>query len=384
MVHTSKKNNFSSMVKNIGLTLCSIIFVLFICEVALRLGGWKVVTFYPLAGFYQFDADIGWSQIPNHEASFRGGDFNVKIRSNSYGFRDAEYQLGRQAGMKRVIVLGDSYTWGWGVEREEIFCEVAERAMRNTEFINLGQNAYGTAQEYLLFKKLGIKFSPDWTVLAFYYNDIYDNFKDSLKRPNFRLEGGTLILKNRPKPLSIDRKINLFLQKNLLVYGFINYSYKFALLKLLRKPSHIAGIFEGCFYENYSESTKMAWDLTEALLVKIDELTHHRLLIMYIPSCLQVQHETYQKSLIASNVDEKKIDILRPNKILKRFSKNHGIPFLDLTPYFRRAHEENIPIYFKHDGHLTKEAHELAGHKLREEVEKLLHNVSSRNIGILS
>jgi hypothetical protein len=368
--------------KNIGLTLFSIIFVLFICELSLRLGGWKVVIFYPLAGFHQFDADLGWLQIPKHEASFRGRDFNVRIRSNSLGFRDTEYQFSHHPGMKRIIVLGDSYTWGWGVEQEEIFCKVAERGMKNTEFINFGQNAYGTAQEYLLFKKLGIKFSPDLAVVAFFYNDIYDNYSDSLKRPLFRLEGGNLVLKNRPKPLSIDRKINQFLQKNFLVYNFID--YRFAMLKQLLEPSGTAKRFADCFYVNYSERTKAAWDLTKTLLIKTDEVTHHRLLIMYIPTRIQVEHETYQRILIASNVDEKKIDVLSPNKILKRFSEDHGIPFLDLTPYFRRAHEKNIPIYFKHDGHLTKEAHELAGQKLREKVEKLLHNVYSWNISILS
>jgi hypothetical protein len=105
---------------------------------------------------------------------------------------------------------------------------------------------------------------------------------------------------------------------------------------------------------------------------------------MYIPTRFQVENETYPKALISSKIDEKKIDLLRPNKILKRFSVNHGISFLDLTPYFRKAHEKKVPLYFKHDGHMTKEAHELAGQKLREEVEKLLHNVYSRRIGILS
>jgi hypothetical protein len=270
MVHTSKKNNLSSVMKNIGLTLCSIIFVLFICEVALRVGGWKVVTFYPLAGLDQFDADLGWFQIPNHEASFRGRDFKVKIRSNSYGLRDTEYQFSRQAGMKRVIVLGDSFTWGWGVEQEEIFCEVAEREMKNTEFINLGQHAYGTAQEYLLLKKLGMKFSPDLTVLAFFYNDIYDNYGDSPKMPNFRLQGGRLVLKNRPKPFSVDRKIRLFLQKNLLLYSFID--YRFDLLKQLRKPYDSTYGLKDCFCENYSEATQKAWDLTKALLGEIDNV----------------------------------------------------------------------------------------------------------------
>jgi len=59
-------------------------------------------------------------------------------------------------------------------------------------------------------------------------------------------------------------------------------------------------------------------------------------------------------------------------------------PFLDLTPFFRKADEGGVPIYFKHDAHMIKEAHEIAGQKLREKIEKLLHNVYSRNISILS
>ncbi len=373
MVHGAKKITSVSIVKNIGLILCSIIFFLLIFEVALRLGGWKVVTFYPLAGFHQFDADLGWSQIPNHEASFRGRDFNVRIKTNSYGFRDAEYPLSRRPGMKRVVVIGDSYTWGWGVEQEEVFCKVAEREIKNTEFLNLGHNAYGTAQQYLLFKKLGIRFSPDLTVVAFFYNDIYENYENSLKRPNFRLEGGKLILKNGPRSLSIDSKINQFLQRNLLFYNFID--YRFAMLKQLGKPFNMVynGIVE-CFYKKYSEETKAAWDLTDALLLKIDEVTHHKLLIMYIPANLQVENEIYQKALIASNLDERKIDLLGPNKMLKEFSERHRIPFLDLTSSFRRAHEKKVPIYFQHDGHLTREGHNLAGHELGEKVKKLLSN----------
>lgn len=358
-----------NIIKNIGLTLCSIIFVFCICEAALRLGGWKVVTFYPIAGFHQFDADLGWIQMPNHEASFRGRDFNIRMRSNSYGFRDREYQLSRQAGMKRVIVLGDSFAWGWGVEQEEIFCKVAEREAKNTEFINLGQAGYGTAQEYLLFKKLGIKFSPDLTVLAFFINDIYDNYDEwSLKKPLFRLQEGNLVLKRGPKPFK--STINQFLQKNFLLYNFID--YRLAMLKQLTKPFNVIDVPEECFYKNYPERISAAWDLTNALLIKLDEQTRHRLLIMYIPDRVQIEKETYHKALIASNLEEKKIDVLHPNKILKRFSEDHRIPFLDLTPFFRKANEKGVPIYFKHDGHLTKEGHELAGKKLREKIEKLL------------
>jgi hypothetical protein len=369
MVHTFQKDKLVSIVKNLGLALCSILFVLFICEVALRLGGWKVVTFYPIAGFHQFDADLGWIQMPNHEAFFRGRGFNIRVRTNSLGFRDKEYQFSRQAGIKRVIVLGDSFTWGWGVEQEETFCGVAAREMKNTEFINLGQAGYGTVQEYLLFKKLGIKFSPDFTVLAFFVNDVYDNYDaGSLKKPLFRLEGGNLVLKRRPKPFK--SAINHFLQKNFLLYNFID--YRFAMLKQLTKRFNVIDVPEDYFYKNYLEKTSAAWDLTDAFLIKLNEETRHRLLIMYIPDRLQIEKETYHKMLTALNLEEKKIDVLHPNKILKRFSEDHGIPFLDLTPFFRKANEKGVPIYFKRDGHLTKEGNELVGQQLREKIEKLL------------
>ena len=174
-----------SFAKNALLTVVSILVVLLVCEIGLRVGGYKVVTFYPVSAFHQFEAELGWIQTPNHDGLFQGREFTVNIKTNSHGFRDDEYPFTKPVGSKRVVVLGDSFTWGWGVEHEEIFCEVAERKLEGTEFLNLGQSSYGTTQEYLLLKKLGMQFSPDFTVLAFFPNDIMDNFGQNPKRPTF-------------------------------------------------------------------------------------------------------------------------------------------------------------------------------------------------------
>ena len=137
-----------SYAKNLLLIVCSLLIVLVISELFLRIVGYKVVTFYPFSGFHQFDVDLGWTQIPGHEAVFQGREFKVNIKTNSHGYRDKDYPFTKPAGSERVVVLGDSFTWGWGAEQEEIFCEVAEKNLEGVEFINLGQSCI--APDYIV------------------------------------------------------------------------------------------------------------------------------------------------------------------------------------------------------------------------------------------
>jgi len=77
-----------SFAKNALLTVVSILLVLLVCEIFLRVGGYKFVTFNALSAFHQFDPELGWTQIPNHEVLFQGREFTVNIKTNSHGFRD--------------------------------------------------------------------------------------------------------------------------------------------------------------------------------------------------------------------------------------------------------------------------------------------------------
>lgn len=358
-----------SFAKNALLTVGSILVVLLVCEIFLRVGGYKFVTFNALSAFHQFDPELGWTQIPHHEGLFQGREFTVNIKTNSHGFRDDEYAFTKPVGSKRVVVLGDSFTWGWGVEHEEIFCEVAERKLEGTEFLNLGQSSYGTTQEYLLLKKLGMQFSPDFTVLAFFPNDIMDNFGQNPKRPTFMLQGGELVLDQNPKPLAFSQKIKKIMSDHFLLYSLID--YRIALLKPLRQNPVAYDGFDNYFFKNFHEKMEGPWDVTKALLVEIDRLTNHRFLIMYIPNRLQVEEETYQQALLVTKVDEESVDLSYTNTLLQEFSERHGIPFLDLTPYFRKGNEHSS-LYFQWDSHMTKAGHRLAGEILSDRLENLL------------
>jgi len=370
--------------KNLSLVLGSVVLALLLCEAFLRIAGYRVVSFYSFSGFHQFDPELGWSQIPDHESGFKSSDFEVTARSNALGFRGDLYPYEKPDGIRRVVVLGDSYAWGWGVEQDEVFSEVAERLSRNTEWVNLGTSAFGTAQEYLLLRDRGMQFEPDRVVLAFYYNDILDNDGSDPKRPRFALEQGRLEQVGRPRPFSLADQIKTFLTRYSLLFHFLD--YRTALLQERLKGLRArmrqgradgdadtgAPVLPAPFYRNGPEETRRAWEVTEALLDRIDEVSGKRLLIVYVPDRIQVE---WDNEMFPSAPGEggPQVDLFLPNQRLREHAEARGIPFLDLTPAFREEHRRPgaPPLHFPTDGHWTPAGHALAGRLLVERVESL-------------
>jgi hypothetical protein len=49
------------------------------------------------------------------------------FQQNSAGFRDVERPVASLPGVYRIMCVGDSYTWGWGVEQEQIYTHLLGR-----------------------------------------------------------------------------------------------------------------------------------------------------------------------------------------------------------------------------------------------------------------
>ncbi len=97
----------------------------------------------------------------------------VRVRINSDGLRDQEYSV-QKSKAYRIAVLGDSLTFGWGVEKEDTFETLLEQRLsdrRSVEMINFGTGNYNTEQQVNLFLEKGLKYSPDKVVVFFYIND---------------------------------------------------------------------------------------------------------------------------------------------------------------------------------------------------------------------
>ena len=63
------------------------------------------------------DERLGWRNIPN----WTGTTFGEPLSINSQGLRDREYSIEKPNGKQRMLILGDSYAWGYGVRNNQIF-----------------------------------------------------------------------------------------------------------------------------------------------------------------------------------------------------------------------------------------------------------------------
>lgn len=163
--------------------------------------------------YYEFDvydALLGWRARPNLRDRKVFG--NKILNTNSLGLRGAgEYVIDESSdGDKgdgsnerlRVLVLGDSFTFGDEVSDDETFCHYLGRRLPEAEIMNFGMHGYGHDQMLLLYRELARQYRPDVVVVAFVYADIYRNllrFRDYAK-PRFVLDDGSLRLEGSPVP----------------------------------------------------------------------------------------------------------------------------------------------------------------------------------------
>jgi hypothetical protein len=153
----------------------------------------KYSTYHPLRG---------WTVMPNvrNMTPFGPGKF---VNSNSNGLRGTtEYDYARTPGKQRILVLGDSFTFGTDVSDNETFSHDLESALPNTEVLNMGVQGYGQDQMLLYLQEEGVKYHPDIVLLGFTFMDTYRNLWNffAFAKPRFQMTPSGLKLTNVPVP----------------------------------------------------------------------------------------------------------------------------------------------------------------------------------------
>lgn len=146
------------------------------------------------------DADLGWRYRPLTEARHRTADFDVEVRINAQGFRDSP--IAAPGERPRIVALGDSLTFGWGVEAEQTFSSRLEELL-GADVLNLGVSGYGTDQELLLWEHEGRALQPQLVLLTLCANDLEEVSRPAAYgrlKPYFTLQAGELRLEGRPVP----------------------------------------------------------------------------------------------------------------------------------------------------------------------------------------
>ena len=154
--------------------------------------------------YYKFDIydpSKGWMSKSNlkNESVFDGKILNT----NSRGIRsNVEYSYDRDPDRIRILVVGDSFTFGDEVGDAETYSYYLQTMIPGSEVINMGVHGYGHDQMLIRLKEEGIKYKPDIVILGFVYEDMYRNilsFRDFAK-PRFEIVNGKIAVTNTPVP----------------------------------------------------------------------------------------------------------------------------------------------------------------------------------------
>jgi hypothetical protein len=146
-------------------------------------------------GFFLSDAVLGQRLAANYDGWFAG----VPAHTNALGFRDPrDYSIDKPPNTFRILVLGDSVTFGHGALFETTYPYLLEQRLKawrpgiNWEVWNLGVPGYNTAQELAYLHEAGPRYQPDLVIVGFYPNDFTGLVPDAAPGPIRRLAAAVL------------------------------------------------------------------------------------------------------------------------------------------------------------------------------------------------
>lgn len=325
------------------------------CELGLR-AFWGGFYLKGDRTYVEPNATRGWSNRPSTTAVYGEAEFHFDVNHNALGFRGPEVAPEKEPGKLRVLVLGDSFTYGIGVADGETFSARLEALDPRYEVLNTGVNGYGTAQELLLLRDQGLALRPDVVVVVFFWNDVGNNYVRAF--PRFRLSDGALIW---PEPMAIENEQPEAPKRR----GWLRHSYLYRFVSdRLKIVGYRLKLLFGVPLEtpDFVEGTEReaAWQLTGALLREIRDQAARvgaRTLVVAMPDQVQVETDVTVLGLepLEYEVQER----------LRAICEPLGIPFLDLIPPLRGAHARaGEPLYYPKDRHLRAPGHEIVARAL--------------------
>ena len=116
--------------------------------------------------------DVVYQLRPNLRGTFRGEPF----ATNRFGLRGPDVERTKAPGTFRVVGLGDSFMFGWGVAQDVVYGAQLERLFAGSptpvEFLNFGVPGYNTTMEVATYEHRARHFDPDLVLVHFVGNDL--------------------------------------------------------------------------------------------------------------------------------------------------------------------------------------------------------------------
>jgi len=321
------------------------------------------------ASFWKFDEELGWTNVPNATGRIVSTEFDIHVQYNSYGFRDDEFDA---TDAKKIMMLGDSFIFGNGVNQNERVSEVLEN-LTDYEVWNMGVSGYGTDQQYLSLKRHGAQFEPDIVMMGFFTNDITNTngaVQYGMAKPKLEIKDNDLVLTNVPlTKADITQAKRGFVENTDLFFGRKSHFYmlvrKSALIDVINsirwRDTRVRAT-ERPVYIDFSmsaipEEKIKELDLTFRVMKEARDEANAlgaEFIVFTVPPKYLVEDDAMKEYIEYFKIDGFAQD---PYFVLKNYCRENNIVLVDTLDAFREA---DRALFFEYDKHWNADGHRVA------------------------
>lgn len=361
------------------LIIISLIVAGILAEIAIRI--FRVPVPAIIQGAYDFPCytktNDNWIALkPNARCRIHSNENafpDISVQTNSLGLRNPELVLPKPPDQTRIVFIGDSFTFGFGVAENEAFPRLVGNILqsqlpaRTIEAVNAGMPGVGTGRYWVRYNGQNYAKDADIVVVSLYlFNDIHDEefkpenvdtngdgFPDITHSSTAHVDSlGNIVANETPfyleTPILRDSKMLKLMTAWYLSTPFASARFKKPLIPV-----------ELCLYKPTCHSFDADIEQKKKILLAMAKTSRDRnqkLLFVLIPAEFQIYDLARYKFFIPIPLspEEKR----RPNELFGAFFRENNIDYLDLLPGFE-THKDSR-LYLVHDIHWNEAGHELA------------------------
>lgn len=348
------------------------------------------------AGMYRNAEPGAVELLPGYRGRLRVGSSgrDTAVAINALGMRGPAV-ADRRPGERRVLCLGDSMVFGYGVESEATFAAqlqdlLAARLPGPVTVGNAGVPGYGTRASARQLARMLPRFQPDLILFAIYLgNDFMDD-----RKTDFSVEAGLmfegawarLFRRSLRAKIALRSRLCMFVETTLIAQRS-----RFALQPLPTPdevaafdgfPSYYAEPFQthaGLFLDAIDEQRRWSGegppvlprlfaDLRAALAEAQQHAGHLPLHVLILPTLWHLQDDRRRQTLQALGMDPAEYRPGLAQERIARVCADLGLPVHDVTGWFRPDPDPETLFLAEDMGHFTPRGHRIVAERLAEVV----------------
>jgi lysophospholipase L1-like esterase len=360
------RGRFRLFLQKLGLLAASLLFTALLAEVAVRFLAHQVLESPP--NIYAADPTLGHKLIPSLDREVRDPEWIIRVQANSRGFRDREWTYEKTPGTVRIVGIGDSFLFGYGIPADASVLshlgrdlalaaeETSTGRPTTVEVINLGLPGHGATQYGITLREEAYRYQPDLVIIFFFMND----FQRTSTQAPYQVDADGFLVRETFSLTSIRSALLPFrklLKRHSHAYILVRSRLTPLLQQLRLRPMPNPGPL-------YSKGRDIdeVYTYTLNTLREMNRFCSRRridFLVCVIPEKQQVVERFRNQVLGAYDVDATDFDWLRPQRCLSRLAAEEGLALLDFTPVFAEAGKDKT-LYFEVDPHWNSAGHQLA------------------------